>query len=184
MYKVRDITIIAGLSGVGKTYIIEKLIQESDNYVHFSAGSLIQKQRAILNRDQLRKLDKSGVLANQHLIVEQFKEELKTLDKRFSVLFDAHMIIDNNQDTIEIPYEIFEQLKPIKLIFLFDEAQKIIERRMCDTLRKRPVRTISEIIKQQERSIALAQEYSHRLSIFFAQIKSGDVQALSKVIAL
>ncbi len=42
----REITIIAGLSSVGKTYVINALMRESDSYTHFSAGSLIKKRLA------------------------------------------------------------------------------------------------------------------------------------------
>ena len=44
MSNIHDITVIAGLSGVGKTFIIEKLASEFDSYFHLSAGSLIKKK--------------------------------------------------------------------------------------------------------------------------------------------
>ncbi len=184
MSNVHDITVIAGLSGVGKTFVIEKLVRESDSYVHLSAGSLIKKRRANLERDRLRELEKNSILANQYLMIEQFKKELNTIDRRFSIIFDAHMVIDNDHELIEVPYEIFEQLSPIRIIFLFDEAEKIIEKRIFDNSRKRPIRSIPEIIEQQNRSIMLAQKHSSRLSIPFIEIQSGDIQALSNAIAV
>jgi len=183
MSNVHDITVIAGLSGVGKTFVIEKLIRESGSYLHLSAGSLIKKRLANLDRDRLRELEKGSILANQYLMIEQFKEELNTINSRFSIIFDAHMVIDNDHELIEIPYEIFERLSPVRIIFLTDEAEKILERRKFDSSRKRPIRSIPEIIEQQNRSIIIAEKYSLRLSIPFIEIKSGDIQALSNVIA-
>jgi len=175
----RDITIIAGLSGVGKTYVINALMRESDAYTNFSAGSLIKKRLASLDRDQLRELDKDSILANQYLLVEQFNEEVDALSKECAVLFDAHMIIDNDEHIIEVPYEIFERLSPLRIVFLFDDAEKIIQRREGDNSRKRPLRAVEEIAKQQERSIAIAKEYSNRLSIPFVEIHAGDVSTLA-----
>ncbi len=175
----RDITVIAGLSGVGKTYVIKALMRESDAYTHFSAGSLIKKRLASLDRDQLRELDKDSILANQYLLVEQFNEEVDALSKECAVLFDAHMIIDNDEHIIEVPYEIFERLSPVRIVFLFDDAEKIIQRREGDNSRKRPLRAVEEIAKQQERSIAIAKEYSNRLSIPFVEIHAGDVSTLA-----
>lgn len=178
MSNIHDITVIAGLSGVGKTFIIEKLASEFDSYFHLSAGSLIKKRLANLDRDQLRKLEKNSILANQYLMTEQFKEELNTIDRKFSIIFDAHMFIDNDHEFIEVPYEIFKQLSPTRIILISDEAEKIIERRKFDNSRKRPIRSMPEIIEQQNRSIMLSQDYSSKLSIPFIEIKSGDIQAL------
>lgn len=182
MSNIHDITVIAGLSGVGKTFIIQKLIHESDAYVHLSTGSLINKRLENLDRDQLRELEKDSILTNQYLMIEQFKEELNTIDRGLSIMFDAHTIIDNDHELIEVPYEIFEQLSPVRIIFLSDEAEKILERRKSDNSRKRPIRSIPEIIEQQNRSIMLAQEHSSRLSIPFIEIKAGDIQSLSNAI--
>lgn len=182
MSKKHDITVIAGLPGVGKTYAIEALIHESDDYAHFSAGTLIKKRRANLDRDRLRELDKDNILANQYLLVEQFKEELPALDIKKRILFDAHMLIDNDQSIIEVPYEIFEQLSPVRLIFLFDDAKSILDRRKNDDSRIRPIHSISKIIEQQKESIHLAQEYSQRLSIEFYEVQSGDTAALRDAI--
>lgn len=184
MSNIHDITIISGLSGVGKTFVIEKLVSESDSYFHLSAGSLIKKRLANLDRDQLRELEKNSILANQYLMTEQFKVELNTIDKKFSIIFDAHMVIDNDQELIEIPYNVFEQLSPTRIIFLTDEAEIIMKRRKFDSTRKRPIRTIAEIIEQQNRSIMLAQDYSKKLSISFIEIKSGDIQALLTATAI
>ena len=180
MFEPHDITIIAGLSGVGKTYVINALMQKDGDYAHFSAGSLIKTRMASLERDHLRELEKNVILNNQRLMVEQFRKEILALDRKFKILFDAHMLIDSDQGIVEIPYEIFEQILPTRLIFLFDKVDQIIARREGDTTRKRPTRTTAEITKQQERSILLAQKYCDNLGIPFMQIHSNDLMALTK----
>ncbi len=165
-----NITIIAGLSAVGKTYVINRLLKQSDRFKHFSAGSLIKKRLDNTGHDKLRELDKNNILANQYLLVEQFNEELKGVDKNIKVLFDAHMIIDSEQGIIEVPYEVFEKINPSEFIFLYDEPFKIIERRTNDNSRKRPIRSPEEIKSQQKRSIHLAKEYAARMSIPFKEV--------------
>ncbi|MES2676906.1 MAG: AAA family ATPase [Pseudomonadota bacterium] len=179
MPKARDIIIIAGLSGVGKTYVINHLLQQfGTNYKNFSAGSLIKKRISSLAYDDLCKLDKNSVLQNQQLLVEQFNEELLETDKNFTILFDAHMVIDNHKEVIEIPYEIFKQLLPTKIIFLFDEPEKIITRRKNDESRKRHIRTTQEIKEQQDHSAMLAKKYARLLSIPLIEIKVSDTELL------
>lgn len=178
MSKPHDISVIAGLSGVGKTYVIQNLMHESDDYAHFSAGTLITKRRANIDRDRLRELDKDTILSNQYLLVEQFKEELLSLDATKRILFDAHMLIDNDHSIVEVPYEVFERLSPTRFIFLSDDEHKILDRRKNDGARTRPIRSISQIMEQQRESIRLAKEYSQRLSIEFHEVQSGDISAL------
>lgn len=40
----RDITVFVGLSGVGKTFVINRLLSEEEKCIHLSAGSLIKKR--------------------------------------------------------------------------------------------------------------------------------------------
>jgi adenylate kinase len=182
MSNVHDITIIAGLSGVGKSYVISTLMGQQKGFSHFSAGSLIKKRLSHPNRDKLRELHGDVILANQYLMVEQFKEDLAASENPMKVLFDAHMLIDGEHGTIDIPYEIFEQLSPARIIFLSDDVDTIIQRRESDVSRIRPKRTALELTQQQERAFALAMEYSARLSIPFFNAKSGDVLGLQNSI--
>lgn len=178
MSKPHDITVIVGLSGVGKTYAIEKIMASDDEFVHFSAGSLIKKRLAAVDRDHLRLLSTNQILQNQYALVEQFNIELESVPKDSRVLFDAHMLIDIGEEVIEIPFDIFETLAPSRIVLLYEAPEIIIKRRNSDTSRDRPVRTSLEIQKQQELSQKLAAELSDRLSIPFIKVSTQDISRL------
>lgn len=183
MLKQHKIIVIAGLSGVGKSFLIEKAKRDITSIVHFSAGALIKKYFAEMDRDQLRLLNPNAVLQNQYVLIEQFNQELGYLSGPSLILFDAHMIIDSDDRITEIPFDIFFKLTPSQIIFLYEEPNIIIERRKKDALRIRPTRSIDQIEKQQDLSLAMAEDYACRLSIPFTSLKSSDKNSLSKIIA-
>jgi adenylate kinase len=162
-----NLTLIAGLSGVGKTFIINEIMRGDSKFIHFSAGYLIKKRRQNVSHDELRLLDSNEILQNQHLLIDQLNIEKIAIDSGVHILFDAHMIIDTDNELVEIPFEIFDKLTPSRMVFLHAVPKIILERRVNDTSRVRPVKTIAEIQSQQDRSGRLAQEYCNKLSIEF-----------------
>jgi adenylate kinase len=171
MSKKHDITIIIGLSGVGKTYLISKLLNHSSSYIHFSAGDLIRTRLANPDRDILRISNADNILENQRLFIEQLAEELVALKESAPVLLDAHVIVDNDSEVIPIPIGVFKELFPKRLIFLSDTPPNILQRREIDKSRNRPIRTIEEITVHQEKSRALVINYGQELRIPFIEIK-------------
>jgi adenylate kinase len=115
----------------------------------------------------LRLLDSNEILQNQHLIIDQLNIEKIEIDSGVHILFDAHMIIDTDNELVEIPFEIFDKLEPSRMVFLHAAPKIILGRRVSDTSRSRPIKTIAEIQSQQDRSSFLAQDYCNKLSIEF-----------------
>lgn len=175
MSKRHNITVIAGLSGVGKTYAINELKKYSDTFVHFSAGSIINKQRMAMGRDQLRLLSHDDILQNQYILIEQLNRELESVPECSLVLFDAHMVIDADGEDFEIPFDIFEKLNPTNFTFLYDEPEKILYRRTRDVSRMRPRISVKQLEEQQEQSLRIAQNYAHRLSVPFLSFTPNDL---------
>lgn len=172
MLKQPKLIVIAGLSGVGKTYLIEKLMGTSDTFIHFSAGSLIKKRLAFIDRDKLRSLSSNEVLRNQYVLIEQLKEEMLSVLATQTILFDAHMIIDTESEVVPIPFDIFEQLNPSKIIFIHDSPEIILDRRDNDSSRDRPQRTSLELTAQQNQSLNMAENYARQLRVDFKSIKT------------
>jgi adenylate kinase len=160
-----NLTVIAGLSGVGKTFIINEIMKGDSKYIHFSAGELIKKRRKNVSHDDLRLLDSSEILQNQHLLIDQLNVEKLAIDSGVHILFDAHMVIDTDNQLVKIPFEIFGKLTPSRMIFLHADPKIILERRVNDASRIRPVKTITEIQSHQDLSRLLAQDYCDKLSI-------------------
>lgn len=163
--KPPDIVVIAGLSGVGKSYVINQLKEGSDHFVNFSAGTLIKKRRSNMTRDDLRLLDEHGILQNQYFLIEQFMEEICSLTEHNTILFDAHILIDTDKKIIEIPLEIFSNINPSGFILLYDDPKTILKQRYMDISRKRPERSLTELRSQQDRSLSLAKIYAEQLNI-------------------
>lgn len=174
MSKLYNITVIVGVSGVGKTFLINKLIKNDSQFIHFSAGSLIQKRLSVINRDRLRLLSGNQILQNQYAMLEQFNIELQLLPIPRHVLFDAHMIIDSGIDLIEIPFEIFRGLSPCRIVFLHDDPKFIVERRNLDVTRDRPEKTVFDISQQQARSKELAVELCNYLSVPLISVSESE----------
>lgn len=183
MSKQHNITVIAGLSGVGKTYVIEALMGKSNNYTHFSAGTLIKKRIENIDRDSLRRADKNRILSNQYLLIEQLKEELLCFDTKQNVLFDAHILIDNDKTVIKVPYEIFKEISPSRFIFILDTAENILLRRQKDKSRDRPLRNLDELENQQKQSIIIAKGYCTDLQIPFIEASSNDIDYIHEIIS-
>ncbi len=176
MSKPSDITVIAGVSGVGKSYLIESLRNELEDVAHFSAGSLIKKGRKNTDRDQLRLLGERAVLLNQRILVGQFNKELRRCRSAL-VLFDAHMIIDIDTSTVEVPFEIFQEVGPSRIIHLRADPKTIRDRRISDKARSRPEIGVEKIAFQQTRSEHLARRHCQQLEIPFYSFDSDECLA-------
>ncbi len=180
MLKQHDITVIVGVSGVGKSYFVRSLLNLSNDLIHFSAGTLIKKRLEKIDRDKLRLLSTSEVLQNQYVLVDQFNEELKTIEEGRRILFDAHMVIDTDKGLLEIPFDVFKKIKPSRFIFLQENPGVILERRLNDSSRDRPQRSEDQILKQQSLSIKLAREYAGKLSKPVVFTNANNTQLLEE----
>lgn len=182
MSKQPNIVVIAGLSGVGKSYLIDQLKYGANNFVSFSAGTLIKKQRSGMSRDELRLLDEEGIIQNQYLLIKQLLEEIEDVEKGKTILFDAHMLIDTDDGIIEIPLEVFSKINPSQFIFLHAEPEVILERRSKDISRSRPKRTQKELRSQQDRALSLAIDYSSRLNVPILAAASSELDRIRGVL--
>lgn len=173
---------LAGLSGVGKSFLINQLTKNYSGYVHFSAGALIKRRRSNIDHDELRLLPDDEVLRNQYLLIDQFQQEISEIEESTVVLFDAHMIIDMDTSLFEIPFDVFARLSPDYFVYLSEKPEIIVSRRISDSSRKRPNRTIMELTRQQERSLELAKNYADKLGIEFDLMQSANIKALERIL--
>lgn len=182
MSKRPDIVVIAGLSGVGKSYVVNQLKLDTDQFVNFSAGTLIKKRRSNMSRDELRLFDEKGIMQNQYFLIEQLLEEIGAVAKEKTILFDAHMLIDTDDKIIDIPLEIFSNINPSQFVFLFAEPEVILERRSRDVSRTRPNRTQEELRSQQDRALSLAIDYSRRLDVPITVAASSELTHIRSIL--
>lgn len=170
--------IIAGLSGVGKSYLMKQLLAVNPHCVNFSAGTLLKRGMQAQDRDALRLLGADKVLANQQILAEELNKERKQLNNTHTILLDAHMLIDGDEEEIELPLEVFERFKPACFAILTEDVDTLAKRREADATRSRPVRDVVTLKKQQERSIALARQYAEVMGVPFLHITHRDYSSL------
>lgn len=167
MLKPREIFLIVGLSGVGKSYLINKLLSLDSSFVHFSAGSLIKKRLQVVDRDSLKALGASEILQNQYVLVDQFNEEIKSISTSNTVLFDVHTLIETKGGIIDVPFDIFDRLRPSRMFFLYANPEDISSRRAHDESRERITQPTAELAHLQGYSENTARGYSSKLDIPF-----------------
>ena len=141
--------ILVGIPGVGKTTVIEKLIEyliTLDIKSHISVfGSVMldeAKKVGIQNRDELRTLS----------VKEQKKLQIsaanKISDLKHPFIFvDTHLFIKTSEGYCPgLPFDILNSLSPDQIILVEAKPEEIIERRNTDITRKRDNLSIDEII--------------------------------------
>ena len=141
--------IIVGIPGVGKTTIIEKLIEylvTLDIKSHISVfGSVMldeAKKVGVKNRDELRTLS----------VKEQKKLQISAANKisnlKYPFIFvDTHLFIKTSEGYCPgLPFDILNSLSPDQIILVEAKPEEIIERRNTDITRKRDNLSIDEII--------------------------------------
>ena len=141
--------VIVGIPGVGKTTVIEKLVEyltTLDIKSHISVfGSVMldeAKKIGIKNRDELRTLS----------VKEQKKLQISAANKisnlKYPFIFvDTHLFITTSEGYCPgLPFDILNSLSPDQIILVEAKPEEIVERRNTDITRKRDNLSIDEII--------------------------------------
>lgn len=172
------IVTVFGISGVGKTTLIKDFIKNSEGWSHIQAGSLIKSVCSDMERDKLRLSGKELILSNQKLMVTAFWEQIKS-ENLSKVIFDGHSIIDMGEELLAIPIEVIEALKPTKIVFVKNDPSLILNRRLNDSSRDRPVLAEEDIIRHQDFALETAKSYGAFLDIPVVIIDGSNPLSLS-----
>ena len=163
-----------GLSGVGKSTLIRSLADRIE-LQHLSAGKLIGEERArlqeALNHDELRLAD---IATNQQLLIDGFKR--KRDNHAALVVLDGHTVIDTNLKLEAIPASVFKAIGIEAFIFLRADPAEILQRRISDTTRTRPMINVTEIAMHQAFAIEVTQACAGELSIPCHIVDTDDVE--------
>lgn len=176
-----NIIAIFGISGVGKTTLIQKLCQDNPNYVHLQAGTLIRRALKNIPRDQLRITSSEQIIKNQYLLIDEFWKEIEE-QKHINVIFDGHSIIDNNQGIIQIPSDVIKGLKPKKIVFIEDNPEAIFDRKMMDHTRDRSGISPDILREQQDKALTQAKIYADELSLPFHSVTPENFDLLKRYV--
>jgi adenylate kinase len=137
--------IVFGISGVGKTTACRSFVTRHPGVLYISAGELL-REATRLPVEMLRLAEPKEIIRNQLLIGAALDHRLAGR-RDADVIIDAHSIIDNDREIVDVPTDAIRSLKPSGLILLEASPEEIVRRRLTDGLR-RPKRSLTEVVSQ------------------------------------
>jgi adenylate kinase len=172
---------VFGISGVGKTTLIDKFVRNHKTWQALSASNLLAR---LTNRNphELRVSDRSLVETNQLFLAEAIHRQ-RTAAPETNWLLDAHSTIDNDRELVTVPCKAIALIDPDSLIFVFDDAAQIRARRAADRQRQRPLPPIDRIEEEQALALQTCLLYSVELKLDLYRISANDAQGFSSAIA-
>lgn len=176
-----SIIVACGLSGVGKTYLINTFLGANPHAARLSAGAIIAEARKITDPEFLRRLPVNELDRSQQLLIAGFPNMLSALNARL-LLLDAHTVIDNSDELYVVTDAVFAALAPDGIIHVEAEPSVIARQRQMDVERVRPFRSIQVLAEHQQISARRAQEVAARLNVWFASVRAGDAQTFSDLL--
>jgi adenylate kinase len=174
----QQIVALVGISGVGKTTFARQLAEDLP-IQHLTAGTLIKMGSAIKSsdRDRLRLAD---IDENQQFLIDGFHQS-RDPNKRYIVM-DGHVVIHGPLGLEELSADVFEALKIDGMVHLSTDPTRILEHRISDDKRDRPILSEQEIFEHQSRSIAVAKTICRSLNVPLIEATNMDVKLVSSFI--
>jgi adenylate kinase len=154
--------VVFGISGVGKTAACASFVSRHPEVSHTSAGSLLRIATAMTD-DALRTGSPRAILKAQMLLGDALVA-WRAQHKATAILIDAHSIIDNDEEIVEVPVEVVRSLQPTGLVLLEEPPELIAKRRASDE-RPRPVRSIDELRRQAALARNVCVRYAEELDL-------------------
>lgn len=162
---------VAGVHGVGKTYICQQLKQDM---VVYSASELIE-QYGKIRYNGYKKV--YGIGANQNHLVNAVRQKEKN-GKEF--ILDGHFCLFNASGDVEkVPYMVFEKLN-MEGIVLFWNREEVIQRNVQKREGNLDVLKSHQISELQELEIKYAKDVAQELNIPLVVINTSDEDAVTK----
>lgn len=159
----RKVVVFAGLSGVGKSTLLEDTRQRL-TFEHLQASELIKAERQErqdkpVAHDLLRE---GNIDDNQALLISGF---MRRAPEEGLIVLDGHTVIDTTNGLVEISPSVFSAIDVSRFVVLIDDVETIALRRLSDTRRTRPIRSPEELAEHQERSVLSAYRAALALSV-------------------
>jgi len=148
-----------GISGVGKTRFASALVELTPEVLHLQASALLRQANGLGN-EALRTANRDQLVANQSALALA-TEQARSGQRERPLLIDAHSVIDNDVELVDVPFEAIQPLNIETYIFLRASPASIIQRRAAST-RSRPLRSADELAEHQSRALVVCREYADR----------------------
>lgn len=147
---IKELIIITGMSGVGKTTILKEIASIADEnqiklfVYNFGTvmGSILKDKKISLKRDDIRKQK----IKEQKEIQIKAAETIKRKLKKGIAIIDTHMFITTEAGFLSgLPYEVLKKLNPSLLVLIEASAKDILKRRNFPSNRHRDKQSTNEI---------------------------------------
>ncbi len=174
----KKIFLIYGLSGVGKTTILEDLIEDNEVfYINFGdiIYNLVKADGKVKNRDELMsKLKEEEYKYYYTKTIEQIEELIFVCDGN-KVVIDTHLILACNFGYfLGIQKFFVHKIPPDYLIFIKAKPEEILERRKKDRSRNRRLDNIEEIRREIEIAEILSLAICFETGAIFKEINNHN----------
>lgn len=170
---------VFGLSGVGKSFLISRTLEDSACRIASThAGTLIGIGRGA-SSDELRLLPKERILANQEILVQQLAAFVFENMSADCVLLDGHCVVDNGRCLVGIPVEVIDRLHLSLVVYVREEPETIYQRRKIDLTRDRPEVLTDQLAMQQDAALEICREYERELDVPLLILSASDHSVLA-----
>ncbi|MHA2072006.1 MAG: adenylate kinase [Candidatus Thorarchaeota archaeon] len=162
MAEDRNVVIVTGIPGVGKTTVINTAVQmvkdeHSEDVLILNIGTemfeIATERGLIKDRDELRKMPTTMQREVQRLAGEAIAKKAKTA----RVIVDTHTLIQTkNGFLIGLPEWVSKAIQPKTVVLVEADPEKIADRRTSDETRTRDAQLTDEIDAHQRMCRAAA----------------------------
>ena len=172
-----------GVSGVGKSYLANAAFERwPSDIVHLVGSDLIASAgEPEPSADESRLSSRKRILANQDLIVREFRRRVPQYTDRV-VIFDGHSVVNSGEELIKVPVEIVSALSPQAIVFVQDAPEKIRERRILDQDRDRFVAERDQVDLEQSLALETCKNYSRELSVCMVVCSPSDTSDFERLV--
>lgn len=162
MSESRNVVIVTGIPGVGKTTVINTAVEickqkYGEDVLILNFGTemfeVASKAGQVKTRDEMRKMPTSQQRDNQRLAGIAIAKKAR----KAKVIVDTHTLIQtNNGYLIGLPEWVIREIQPKTIVLVEADSEKIAGRRSSDDTRTRDTQAISDIQIHQEMCRAAA----------------------------
>ncbi|NPA38470.1 MAG: adenylate kinase [Candidatus Nanohaloarchaeota archaeon] len=161
MQEYRDIVVIAGIPGVGKTTVVEEAVKKLKTYKIVNFGDVMfeiaKSEGLVKHRDDMRKLSPE----TQKKIQRHAAKKIAGMAADSNIIVDTHISIKTPKGYLPgLPLWVLEELEPTKIVIIDATAEEIFLRRKRDNTRRRDDESLESIKFHQRYNIYLAASYS------------------------
>lgn len=191
MSESRNVVIVTGIPGVGKTTVINTavdMVKENHNeevlVLNFGTEmfEVATKNGHVKDRDEMRKLPTAIQREHQRLAGEAIAEK----SKKARVIVDTHTLIQtNNGYLIGLPEWVVRAIMPKTVVLVEADSEKIALRRQDDPTRARDAQMVDIIETHQQmcRAAAVSVGTITGATVRIIKNRQGMVEAAAKELA-